>query len=145
MLRSLVDLHKTRSDLGETIIRMFTFDALGVEHACCVGENLESRDSSEVEEILEEEKPRLEVLEQLVAEFEAKYTELGLPILEFLEIHWHPRMMKYLSERDGYDDEHHKECKGMSVFLEAEEDDYLDRVSLCIGPQVVEVQEATSK
>lgn len=150
LLRNLIYLHKSTFGVDETIIRLLTFDGLGVKHTCCVndyqdgyGFPLATRDWKEVEEIQDEEKPLLKILEELVAEFEAKHAELGLPILEFLEKHWHPRMLEHLSQRDPYNEKHHRECKELGVFLEAEGDDIPDRVSLSIGPRLVEVQDQT--
>lgn len=147
LLQTLVDLYKSTSDFDKTIIRFFTFDGLGVKHACCVNSyypwfgHLQTKDWEEVEDILEEEQPRLEFLEELVAEFEAKHAELGLPILEFLEKHWHTRMLAFLSQRDNYDEENHKGCKRLGIYLEAEDDDLPDRVSFLIGPRLVELKE----
>lgn len=142
IIQALIYMHKSTSDLEKSIIRIFTFDALGVKHTCCVDYSyLRAQDCKEVEDIREEEQPRLKFLEKLVAEFEAKHAELDIPILEFLEKHWHPRMIEFLSQRDKYDEEHHEECKRLGIYLEPEEDDIIDRVSLWIGPRLVEVED----
>ncbi|KAL4964055.1 uncharacterized protein BDV14DRAFT_201306 [Aspergillus stella-maris] len=90
-------------------------------------------------EIAEENKQGVEVLENFILEFDAKYHELGLSIWEFLEGYWHTRMVEYLCERDPYDEEHDREARSMGVFLQPEENDPLDRVSLLIGGRVKEV------
>jgi hypothetical protein len=98
------------------------------------------RDHEEIAEIRAENMQGMETFYQLVAEFEVKFTELGLPIMEFLECYWHPYMVQHLLERDPYSEEHDRETRNIGVILQAEEED-LDRVSLLIGAQIKEVDD----
>ncbi|PLB49941.1 hypothetical protein P170DRAFT_473518 [Aspergillus steynii IBT 23096] len=82
------------------------FNASRVYEALVAQGYLEARERNGVQEILEEEKPLREVLERLIAQFEAKHAELGLPILEFLEKHWYTRMVHFLLSPDPYDEAH---------------------------------------
>jgi hypothetical protein len=133
----------------QEIIQFFTFDALSLTHVCCVEESVDffffklvQRDKKEVEEILEEGELGLRDLERLVAKFNDKFDELGLPMMDFLQGHWYSRMIEFLSERDPYDEEHHVELGKIGVKLEAEEWVLPDRVSLLIQPNVEEIVEA---
>lgn len=127
------------------IIRSLTFDALGLKHTCCIeidgvvkapnrrnADEMVSRDSEEIAEIRAENTQDMESFNQLMPEFEAQFVELGLPIMEFLECYWHPRMVKHLLKRGPYSEEHDRETRSIGVILQVEEED-LDRVSLLVG------------
>ncbi|KAL4928506.1 uncharacterized protein BDV17DRAFT_291718 [Aspergillus undulatus] len=98
----------------------------------------------ELAEIMEENKPGIEVLEQLILEFDPMYNELGVSIWEFLEGCWHTRMVEYFCERDTYDEEHERDARSIGDFLQPEESNLLDRVSLLIGGRVKEVESVVS-
>lgn len=71
-----------------TIIRFLTFSEMGLAHTCCQTAYcglLRARHRDEVKEIREEKRFLLDELEELVAEFESKYDELGVPLSRFLE------------------------------------------------------------
>lgn len=131
------------------VIRFFTFDALGLRHVCCVKERdrfwhmakLRERDRGEVEEILDEERLGLEDLESLVVEFNDKFDEMGVPIMEFLQGYWLVRIRFFLLERDPYDEEHAVESRKLGVKLEAEQRCLPYRVSLFIQPKLEEIDE----
>ncbi|KAJ5370080.1 uncharacterized protein N7496_006172 [Penicillium cataractarum] len=135
-------------EVYRAVIRFLTFDALGLRHVCCVEESvgpwyylkLQDRDRQEVEEILDEERLGLEDLEMLVTEFEAKFDELGLPIMDFLQGCWYSRMASFLLERDPYDQEHVLESRKLGVELKAEDWVLPNRVSLLIRPPVEEIE-----
>ena len=83
------------------VIRVLAFDKLQITHVCCEGrrcdmEGLAStwrvREKDEIYEILDEEKMLLDRLEDLVEEFVEKQRKLRLPLAEFIESHWTPRM-----------------------------------------------------
>lgn len=76
----------------------------------------------------------------LVTEFEDKFDELGLPILDFLQGFWYSRMISFLSERDSYDQEHVLESRKLGVELKAEDWVLPNRVSLLIRPPVEEIE-----
>jgi hypothetical protein len=131
---------------NRSIIRLLTFDGLGLKHTCCIeidtrdreANEMRCRDEEEIAEIGQENKPVIETLETLVSEFEAIFDELGLPLIEFLEGYWHTRMMEHLLERDPYNEEHDQGARSIGVILQAERSE-LNRVPLLIGAQVKEV------
>ncbi|KKA18219.1 hypothetical protein T310_7829 [Rasamsonia emersonii CBS 393.64] len=55
-------------------------------------------------EIRDEERELLAQLEELVAEFEEKYDELGQPLIAFLEGYWMTRMEEVLSQEPEEDE-----------------------------------------
>jgi hypothetical protein len=124
-----------------------TFDALGLTHTCChhLRENglfvIKDREEEEIKEIQEEEQTFLERFECLVEEFNLKFNCLGLSILDFLQEHWHPRVMDFLSQRDLHDEEHVAGASRLGVHLRLYDATISDRVSLSIGPKVWEVAE----
>lgn len=139
--------HSEQSDQNDrSIIRLLTFDGLGLKHTCCIEietkdretNEMRCRDEEEITEIRQENGSVIETLEILVSEFEAKFVELGLPLIEFLEGYWHTRMIEHLLERDPYNEEHDRGARSIGVILQAEESE-LDRVPLLIGAQVKEL------
>ena len=103
-------------------MRLITFEKLELTHTCCRphwyvhdekshkcigGQQRQSvRFSrpmlpSEIEEIRDEESADLQKLAELLAEFEAKVIELDIPIPDFLEQYWEPRMEQVLRENEG--------------------------------------------
>lgn len=121
------------------VTRSFTFDALGLRHVFYITHHdpdgvlrLCKRDRQEVDEILDEDRLGVEALETLVAEFDAKFDELGLPIMDFMQGFWYTRMIEYLSARDPYDQEHVVQSRKLGVELEPEPWVVPDRVSLLI-------------
>ncbi|KAL9063614.1 MAG: hypothetical protein Q9157_008159 [Trypethelium eluteriae] len=99
------------------VIRYLTFEELEITHLCCLHSNFcctrgiglakqdRSRDCAEcmmlnlapmpeenASEIYDEEHVLHERLESLMTEFCAKQQEFQLPISEFLELYWEPRM-----------------------------------------------------
>lgn len=145
LLEILIEWHRNYPKADQVLIRCFTFDALSLTHTCCTGlspnfpHRSKSKDKSEIDDILEEERERLKDLESLVSELEAKFEELGLPVLEFLEGYWHSCMIQFLSKLDPYNEEHHKEARKLGVVLEVDERPVPYRLSLVIGPQMKEV------
>ncbi|CAI7658879.1 unnamed protein product [Penicillium crustosum] len=145
LLKILIEWHSNYPKADQVLIRCFTFDALSLTHICCTGispnfpHRSKSKDKSEIDDILEEEEERLKDLERLVSELEAKFEELGLPVLEFLEGYWHSYMIQFLSKLDPYNEEHHKEVRKLGVVLEVDERPVPYRLSLVIGAQIKEV------
>lgn len=157
LFQFLVGWTKGNVGIDQAFIRFLTFHALDLKHTCCINHQndsypcgdfkLKSRDEDEIEEILDEERLRLKDLEQLMNEFEAKFDELGLPIMDFLDGYWHTRMMSFLSERDPYDEEHVMGARRIGVKLEVEEEPFfLDNVCLRLfGSKVKDVSDGSSE
>ncbi|KAJ5952369.1 uncharacterized protein N7479_010782 [Penicillium vulpinum] len=150
LIQFFIDSIEDTPVVHEGFIRCFTFDALDLKHACCIEihENsgipvkLESREEEEIEEIIEEQKLSLIHFEKLVIEFQAKFDELALPMMEFLEGHWYNRMIDFLRHRDRYDEEHFIGSKRIGVNLIQEEEFSPNRILLLIGSfhRVVDIE-----
>ncbi|ERF73404.1 hypothetical protein EPUS_08547 [Endocarpon pusillum Z07020] len=109
---------------GEAI-RVFTFDALSIRHTCCRYDGLWIclREEEEREELREEDRFRLQLLEELVAEFEEKYTELEVGLVEFFEGYWLTRMTAVLYEGatlTDRDEEEVRRIEAIGVILDRE-------------------------
>ncbi|KAJ5382404.1 hypothetical protein N7517_000315 [Penicillium concentricum] len=141
---------RRNAETGWEIVRFLTFDALGLEHSCCIenyefpilrytpcGFKLKSREEEEAEEIRDEENLRIMDFEKLLDELKIKFDDLGQPVMEFLEEYWYPRMIEYLSHRDPYDEEHVIESRRIGVELEPEEWVVPNRVSMLIGSKIM--------
>lgn len=141
----LVQWTEARHATGHSIIRSLTFDALGLRHTCCTETDdilpFECRgfkDQQEVSNIQEEYHHRYYELERLVGEFVGDFDKLGLPIMDFLDNHWHGRMIEYLSKPGSYDEQHIRETRKFGIFLEPHEINIPD-VVYYFGSQVEEV------
>ncbi|KAI9689638.1 MAG: hypothetical protein M1820_010136 [Bogoriella megaspora] len=91
----------SRAKHARKAIRFMTFEELGLTHSCCCRKrgiywlnatHLQPMPEDDAREIFEEEKDLHDQLEILVPEFYSAYVRLGLPLPEFLEKHWMPRM-----------------------------------------------------
>ncbi|KAL4876385.1 hypothetical protein BJY04DRAFT_143346 [Aspergillus karnatakaensis] len=146
LLDMLIEWHKDYPNANQIFLRCFTFDALNLTHTCC--DELSSvmsydprprKSESEIAEILEEQQEKLNDLDYLVSEFEAKLEELNLPVLDFLQDYWHPRMIRFFSQVDPYDEEHHKGANELGVVLEVDERPVPYRLFLLVGRHVQDV------
>jgi hypothetical protein len=94
-------------------IRFWTFEALEIRHTCLHGENSaalggsirKERSDEEIREILDEDAPLLEILEDLVDEFESRYygerTKDGSSAPNFWKGYWLTRMREVLRSLNG--------------------------------------------
>ena len=71
----------------------------------------------EINEIQEEERDLIQQLEDLVAEFEAKFDDLGIPLIPFLEEHWKPRMDEVLRANDEEKKEEKRRMRELGVTI----------------------------
>ncbi|KAE8315369.1 FAD binding domain-containing protein [Aspergillus transmontanensis] len=103
----LLDLFlKAQGDCFESaraVLRYLTFQELGLSHTCrrshFSGWSQSSLSDGDITEIREEEKLLLEDLEILVSEFEHRYLEMNIPLLNFLRGYWSTRMKEVLFQR----------------------------------------------
>jgi hypothetical protein len=106
--------------LSTEAIRFLTFDAVDIRHTCCTWHwngCIHVRDEEEVEEIREEDRFRLQLLEELVTEFVTKYAELGVGLMEFLEGYCTERVKKELSQ--PVDEEEIRRIEAIGVILDS--------------------------
>lgn len=93
------------------IIRVITFDMLGMRHTCCKyervfdprydkGDLLILMDPEDIEEIREEDRYLAAQLETLMEEFEVKFRELNVPLSQFVESYWSLRIREVVRGRD---------------------------------------------
>ncbi|OTA90254.1 hypothetical protein M434DRAFT_33774 [Hypoxylon sp. CO27-5] len=101
------DRHRVALDL----IRVSTFEMLGMSHTCCkywsgsleisqTFELLSLMDPKKVDRIREEDRRLAKLLETLMEEFRAKLSEMSVPLSKFVEEYWWPRMQEVEKERD---------------------------------------------
>lgn len=103
----------TVDEIFSEAVRLWTFEKLGLTHTCCRKRMcnshekkflLASLDQEEIDEIQEEEREDLELLEDLLIEFDQqwKQTEDCLRI-ELMSVYWQTRMETVLSKRKPMD------------------------------------------
>jgi hypothetical protein len=105
-------------------IRSLTFDALDIRHTCCQPQplcDLIYEDEEEIKEIREEDRFRLQLLEELVEEFEFKYAEYAMGLMEFLEGYWSDRMKEVLNESTSVGEEDIRRIEEIGVIIGKEE------------------------
>ena len=110
-------------------IRWGTFQALGIQHTCCSGGLRYGRvpvyDTDDIREIEEEQAALLDILEDLVEDFQDRVTRIleqddtdviGY-IKQFWTGYWRDRIEEVLSELDGNDlsDEEKRGAEGIGV------------------------------
>ncbi|KAI1373936.1 hypothetical protein F4677DRAFT_461777 [Hypoxylon crocopeplum] len=94
------------------MIRVIVFEFLGMKHTCCTYEHvyflphvtkhgiLCLMEPAEVEEVREEDRHLAELLDILMIEFEAKFREMSIPLIRFIQEYLYPRMEEVGKERD---------------------------------------------
>lgn len=88
-------------------IRYLTFESLAIRHTCSHNPTqVETRTADEIEELMSEDASLLELLEELVQEFDSKLESVITkedPLgLHFWETHWSGRMEEVFEKLDGY-------------------------------------------
>lgn len=88
-------------------IRYLTFECLAIRHTCSHDyPQVEKRTADEIEEIMSEDASLLELLEELVQDFDSELqsviTEEDPLGLQFWETHWPGRMEEVFEKLDGY-------------------------------------------
>jgi hypothetical protein len=110
--------------LPHYILRVMTFHTLGLTHTCHDSNPhwmlSHSRLSEEdISEIHSEERFMIQQLESLMAEFDAKLSEVGGTLTSFVKEHWMPRMEEVLNTKDeGLDEEERRKMRGIGVVLD---------------------------
>ncbi len=107
------------------VIRTMTFEWLELTHTCHIDpfwynfDVLQPLSDEEVKGIQEEERFLIQQHEELVAEFEVKYIELGVSLTSFLESYWWSRIHQVLDENDKTNHEEEKKLRELGVVVEA--------------------------
>ena len=118
----LGDSREVWQSLSQDIIRYETFEKLELTHTCCWtiprrGLIHTRHDSTEREEVHDEERLLIGKLESLVAEFTGKYTELGVSLPDFLKGYWRTRMEEFEREEERLDDEEIAKIEELGVVI----------------------------
>ena len=103
------------------MIRFMTFDRLGIKHTCCQtdwGFRIRLQDEEEMKEIREEESFRLQLLEDLVDEFETRYSESRELLMDFFKGYWEERMEQVQSELEPVNEEEIRKIEAIGVVLD---------------------------
>ncbi|KAI1075181.1 hypothetical protein F5B20DRAFT_561008 [Whalleya microplaca] len=79
-------------------IQLLTFEALGLRHTCCRGWILPGMSSEEIEEIWDEEKETLNLLGDLMDEFDGRIRRSRIRFNDFLTSYWAPLMEHVLAD-----------------------------------------------
>ncbi|KAL2838808.1 hypothetical protein BJY01DRAFT_237329 [Aspergillus pseudoustus] len=119
---------QTRRASVSATLRYLTFDLLGITHTCHRKQRIRIFDSTrmwlndqfdpeDAQEIHEEESYFLDQLEHLVAEFDAKYDELGVTLSEFYEGYWKTRMREVLVS-GGFDEVAYWRASNIGIILD---------------------------
>ncbi|KAJ5611871.1 hypothetical protein N7528_008976 [Penicillium herquei] len=139
LLSILIDLTDHTKTRDRSIIRLFTFEALGLRHTCCCELSMSSYglpalekddiplwdiyaywtlDDDEVERIQDEDQLCYGQLEKLVIKFNVWFDELELNIIDFLKGPWQKHMTQILSSHDPYNEDHILGARNLGIFLE---------------------------
>ena len=110
-------------------IRAMTFCGLELTHTChvslmkrtwprvCIRTPLSTE---EIDEIQEDEHDLIRQLEELVTGFEAKFDELGIPLVQFLEEHWKPRMEEVLEVNSEAKEREERRMRELGIIVRKE-------------------------
>ncbi|KAI0166747.1 hypothetical protein GGR52DRAFT_581598 [Hypoxylon sp. FL1284] len=119
-----------RHTVALNLIRVITFERLGMRHTCCQyklpfdlnfllkDRLLSVMDPSDVDEIREEDRYLAISLEFLMGEFEANLLEADVPLSRFMNEFWEPRMLRWEEERDELSVEDSHAIREIGVVLE---------------------------
>jgi hypothetical protein len=113
-------------------LRFLTFEALGIRHTCCrcycelrASSLGDAYDEEDLQELIEEDNSLVEILEQLMQEFETGYNPSDENLLQFVRRYWTHRMEEVLEEMDvcKLSDEQQRKLEeiGVIVYEEMEE------------------------
>jgi hypothetical protein len=91
--------------MSSAILRVMTFEKLALTHTCCyqIFEEVEGWSKrptpDEAKDIYDLERDDIDLLNTLVADFEAKWATYRKPFITFLNLVWKPRMQAIRNER----------------------------------------------
>ncbi|KAK6218343.1 hypothetical protein QIS74_06223 [Colletotrichum tabaci] len=130
------------------MIRVCTFVKLGMRHTCCSYREFRGRipraefhgpelcglrvmEPAEVAEIQEEDKHTAELLEMLMAEFEARLQSHPEPVDQFVSDYWWRRMGQVEAERDQIGDDDIQAMRDIGIRFEGESESSSENESEC--------------
>ncbi|PSN62548.1 hypothetical protein BS50DRAFT_638174 [Corynespora cassiicola Philippines] len=122
-----IDSDKTdRPWMGTAVLRVITFEVLGMTHTCCYRIHDEVKPwrgfsrprSDEICDIRYAESKQGEILESLMSEFESGWREYERGFEEFLLEIWRPRMEEICGELSDVDEEEVERIRELGVVLD---------------------------
>jgi len=110
------------------VIRLETFETLGISHTCCKGSDEDNSfipryELEEIAEIHEEQSELIQEHEQLVSSFVQKYGELGEPLSSFLFGYWRTHMARVLTYRQPGRNAERARIRDIGVVIKSEIDE----------------------
>jgi hypothetical protein len=121
---ALVDDNRTAAWMSSAIFRILTFEKLSLTHTCCYRIFVEfygcvTRPTPEEAQVIYElESDDINLLDNLVAEFEVKWAKNTRPFVTFMNRVWRPRMQAIRREREIDQETYQSELVRMGVTLE---------------------------
>ena len=107
------------ADVWCEVLRWMTFELLGLRHTCCRGHrSLTTSDGSQISEIADEQSQLLEVLEDLVADFQAKLLTQNITFTGFFLIYWKDRADKVLLDLSSEESQERARLASLGLKLE---------------------------
>jgi hypothetical protein len=124
-LFNLVDENIGANWMSSAIFRVLTFEALSLTHTCCYRISEErcgsfsrpTRDEAEV--IYDHERDDINLLDTLVKEFEAQWTNYNKPFVTFMNRVWRPRMRRVRQVKD--EEAYAAEVRRLGVVLKSKD------------------------
>ena len=106
------------------VVRLETFNSLGMTHICCHCDSYSRVDNAEAKEIQEEEADSSNQLEALMSEFEAELLQEHQSIVKFMDGYWKQRMSEVLSGQGQttLQPEDRTKIRDMGIILELDPD-----------------------
>jgi hypothetical protein len=113
--------------MSSAILRVLTFEKLSLTHTCCyrmysaMWIYFTRPTPEEAQDIHDLERDDINLLDTLVKEFEAQWTNYNKPFVTFMNRVWRPRMRQVQKVKD--EEAYEAEVRGLGVILEHSEED----------------------
>lgn len=104
-LFAMIDAHREQAWMSTAVLRTLTFENLSLTHTCCyqiydeIREQVTRANSEEIKIIHDLEREDIELLDTLVAEFNAKWATYDKPFVTFMNRVWKTKMRQIHQER----------------------------------------------
>ncbi|KAH7073721.1 hypothetical protein BKA63DRAFT_514678 [Paraphoma chrysanthemicola] len=122
-LFAMIDANREKPWMSTAVLRTLTFENLSLTHTCCyqiydeMRERVTRATSEEIKVIHDLEREDIELLETLVAEFNAKWTAYNKPFVTFMNRVWKMKMRQIHQERQVDSHTYQNELRRMGVVL----------------------------
>jgi hypothetical protein len=132
---SHVENHQDTSWMSSAILRVMTFEKLALTHTCCyrvldeVNAFFKRPKPEEAKEIRDLERDDIDLLNTLVADFEAKWATYRKPFVTFMNRVWKPRMRAVRKARQFDKLSYQAELRRVGVDLKESNDQHDDKDS----------------